>query len=814
MDPLSIVASSFTLVGALAKLGEAANSAFHCASALKKVDKQYTQTAQDLQSLVNTIKQLDSLKEEISEIDDARIQSFNIDQKALDEHLDSAKELEKTLQKHQKHMRGWRRRWSAVRITFGSEHIKSDLDSSIDRVRNLFGCVSSLHATVQTALALSTREICVSTTQQAIAHHGVTGEKLNRVSLVVEHAAHEVSATRDKIMEIHGMQRQLIFGTSCRPIAETNTKPRSFIVPYPRNPCFVGREDLLCKISACLTPPDEGSSGRAFCVHGLPGIGKTHTAIEFAYRQKDDSKFTHIFWISADSVEKLEQGLVGIARDLGLANSTVFEDRDKLVGLARSWLEKPHDASWLLILDNVDSSQVLNPYWSAFNEGSVLITSRDMIQGLAAVITSPTDSDSVEAFSLPEGAEFIRKRLSTRRIQGLNENTAGDLASKLGLYPLVLDQMVTVIESEPEPMPLSQMHELLKIEFGDELFQNIKPDSPWYQDSAGAAIETHIMNMDKQYRLGLGTIAFFDPDNIPVQLLLSKDRKVACFENEAKLRVILSRLRKSSFIGTANKGIGDDCKRINIHRLVRDCALRMCPDHQMAFENAVHLLRQAFPLHHFSRDHMVEYWEVCEKFQPHVLTLHQQYIHLKTVDAIPLRSFFEFIDLIYSCACCLEGYEEIISREHTQVGVPSTIPAAFLSDLYTVQQFYHTEATSDISMIDLARKALNIREDAVKEGLLDPHHPNRANGFMNVGVAMAWEDPKGAIEMHDRALEIRLHAHSDYKDDQIHGLALNYLNVGRCWLLVDDLKTAASCFEKSLDIIKAREQKLRKQFTL
>ncbi|KAK4201350.1 hypothetical protein QBC40DRAFT_324492 [Triangularia verruculosa] len=830
MDPLSIVVSSFTLVGVLAKIGEVAHSALHCASALKKIDKHYTQTAQSLQSVIETIHQLNNMKDKISEIDDERIRSFNIDQNALDGHLESAKELEKTLQKHQKHMRRWRR-WSAIRFAFRSELIKSDLAMSTERLNNLTGCLSTLYATIQTALALSTRETFVNEAQQATVHRGVTEEKLNQVGLVVEHTAHEVSVTRDRIMEIHGMQTQLTLGTLHQPLLEHKSKPRSFIMPYPRNRCFVGREELFCKINTCLTPPNEGSLGRVFCIYGLPGIGKTHTAIEFAYRQKDDNNFTHIFWISADSAEKLEQGFVSIARDLGLASSTAMEDRDKLLGLALSWMEKPHDgASWLLVLDNVDSFPVLNQYWSAFTGGSVLITSKDAIHGLAAVTTSPTDSHHVEAFSVPEGAEFIKKRFATRGIQDIDESTAGDLANRLGLYPLLLDQMVTVIESEPEPVPMSQIHDLLKVEFGDELFQNVEPDSPWYHESAGKAVEAHIKRLDNQHRLSLGTIAFFDPDNIPEGLLLSKDQRVACFSNTAKLQVILSRLRKSSFIGSASKGNDDDCRRINLHRLVRDRALKTCPDHQTAFNNAVHLLRQAFPLHQLSRDHMVEDWEECEKFQPHVLTLHQQYINLRDNFGIQLISSFTFIELIYSCAwymcergrfevsktliaSCQKAHDEIVSREHTHLGGRSSIPPAFLADLYTVQQFYHTEATSGISMTELARKALSIREDAVKQGLLDPYHPNRANGFMNVGVAMACEDPKGAIKMHNRALEIRLGSEK-YKDQQVHGLALNYLNVGRCWLLVGDLMTAASCFEKSLEVIRAREQKLGRQFTL
>jgi tetratricopeptide (TPR) repeat protein len=68
-------------------------------------------------------------------------------------------------------------------------------------------------------------------------------------------------------------------------------------VPFERNPFFTGREDILVEIRAALL-----SSGRA-AFSGLGGIGKTQTAVEYAYRHKDD--YSHILWVKADSKESL-----------------------------------------------------------------------------------------------------------------------------------------------------------------------------------------------------------------------------------------------------------------------------------------------------------------------------------------------------------------------------------------------------------------------------------------------------------------------------------------------------------------------------
>jgi hypothetical protein len=81
--------------------------------------------------------------------------------------------------------------------------------------------------------------------------------------------------------------------------------------------------------------------GRTYGIHGLPGIGKSHLAIEFAYRHEQD--FSHIFWLPSDSEEKLEQGYLKIASSLGLISNTIGVDREKIIGMTRSWLKKQTD---------------------------------------------------------------------------------------------------------------------------------------------------------------------------------------------------------------------------------------------------------------------------------------------------------------------------------------------------------------------------------------------------------------------------------------------------------------------------------------
>jgi len=135
------------------------------------------------------------------------------------------------------------------------------------------------------------------------------------------------------------------------------------------------------------------------------------------------------------------------------------------------------------------------------------------------------------------------------------------------------------------------------------------------------------------------------------------------------------------------------------------------------------------------------------------------------------------------------------------------------ADICTVQLFQQNEKSQIKTLTKLATCALNIRERAVAVGALDEYHPNRANGYMNLGVVVCREDPRKAILLHRKALRIRKGS-TKYAKVQIHGLALNYLNLGRCLWMIGELEQAAACFERCLAILKDREDMLGVRFPL
>src|SRR5262249_39915278 len=70
-----------------------------------------------------------------------------------------------------------------------------------------------------------------------------------------------------------------------------------FLVPFPRNGDFVGRDGDLTRLHAVLSGSDAGPVGiRPAGLTGMGGIGKTQLAVEYVYRHRQDYP-DGIFWI-------------------------------------------------------------------------------------------------------------------------------------------------------------------------------------------------------------------------------------------------------------------------------------------------------------------------------------------------------------------------------------------------------------------------------------------------------------------------------------------------------------------------------------
>ena len=95
----------------------------------------------------------------------------------------------------------------------------------------------------------------------------------------------------DQVADIHSITKDI--GRGIRQPAEVQWPV--FTVPHPRHNCFKGRGDILAELRRSLV---EGKkSALTQVISGLGGIGKTQTAVEYAYEHRDEYKA--VLWINA-----------------------------------------------------------------------------------------------------------------------------------------------------------------------------------------------------------------------------------------------------------------------------------------------------------------------------------------------------------------------------------------------------------------------------------------------------------------------------------------------------------------------------------
>jgi WD40 repeat protein len=141
--------------------------------------------------------------------------------------------------------------------------------------------------------------------------------------------------------------------------AATPVSKAPFVVPFPRNPDFVGRAVDLAGLHATLAGPGSGPVGiRPPGLTGMGGIGKTQLAVEYVYRFRE-SYPDGIFWVNA--AVPLAQGLAQIG--VRLRPEVLAESSDRQLQVAFEELNRRRGA--LLVFDNLeDPAQLTRPVGS------------------------------------------------------------------------------------------------------------------------------------------------------------------------------------------------------------------------------------------------------------------------------------------------------------------------------------------------------------------------------------------------------------------------------------------------------------------
>ncbi|NMF84665.1 FxSxx-COOH system tetratricopeptide repeat protein [Nodosilinea sp. P-1105] len=372
-------------------------------------------------------------------------------------------------------------------------------------------------------------------------------------------------------------------------------------LPFPRNPFFTGREDQLQAIHAALT-----SRGRA-ALSGLGGIGKTQTAVEYAYRHQGE--YDHVFWVRAEQETELITGYVALAKALQIPGHQQ-EDQQAIIAMMKQWLAT-HD-NWLLVLDNADDLRQLRPYLPA-TKGHILLTTRAQALGDLAAKVEVTRMDTDEgALLLLRRAKAIADDADLAAASASDQALAHTLNSEMDGLPLALDQAGAYIEEQF--ISLGEYLELFRSEKAELLQERgqLDPDHPSVSVTFTLAFEKVAAASATAAAL-VQACAFLAPDDIPEEIF---SEGAEAF-NEPLNALAKSKLTLTRAIAEAARfsliSRNPQAKTLTIHRLVQEVLRATMDDNsqQQWAEQMVEAVTAVFP------DGDFENWVKCDRTISH-----------------------------------------------------------------------------------------------------------------------------------------------------------------------------------------------------
>lgn len=291
--------------------------------------------------------------------------------------------------------------------------------------------------------------------------------------------------------------------------------PAIWNVPYQRNPFFTGRDDVLTQLHASLEVDKAAVLTQPQGISGLGGIGKTQTALEYAYRYHIE--YQAVLWVRADSSSALISGCVAIAQLLQLPEKDATDQR-RIVEAVMRWLRIR--TQWLLVLDNVEDVAVVASFIPMASRGHVLLTTRTQALGGMA------QSIQMERMQPEVGALFLLRRANILPFAALFDEAIADdralsleIAQEMDGLPLALDQAGAYIKEMP--CALSAYLDLYRTRHADLL----KVHSDVYTDYPDSVATTWSLSFEQVTQANLAAsellqlCAFLYPDAIPEEII-------------------------------------------------------------------------------------------------------------------------------------------------------------------------------------------------------------------------------------------------------------------------------------------------------
>jgi tetratricopeptide (TPR) repeat protein len=468
---------------------------------------------------------------------------------------------------------------------------------------------------------------------------------------------------------------------------------------------------------------------------------KTQIALEYAYRYQEKTRCS-IFWVRSDNEANFTKNYSDIAR---LANLSPDLKGVDLLYAVKRWIEEQR--RWLIVFDNADNLSIFKPVRASHQLHEDKTPSPELLQFVpnasngTVIWTSRDGSILGSLISVNKGVEVGKMTFqeSLRLFQTLSGRSVTDTASEsekkllnhLEMLPLAISQASayirkTTISTQQYVRAFTESEErqsnLLSTEF-DEIHRSDVPNS---------VMHTWLISMKQiaeESECGeriLNTIAFFDNQNVPFELLSAA---AGAAYSEDQVLLAAARLVEYSFL-QRQKAITNKLPVYGQHRLVQLAARKALAPEKSHFYSgkALNVMIDVFP----SGVH--ETWNVCKSYLPHSLK------------AVEWRE--------------AEGYCDLAPILLTRMG-----------------RYYWEQGQSDEA------EGLEIQVLELRKAVLGEKHPDTVEAMANLALTW-WQQGRSdaAEELQTQVLELRKAVLEEKHPDTITAmasLALTWWQQGR-----------------------------------
>ncbi len=477
-------------------------------------------------------------------------------------------------------------------------------------------------------------------------------------------------------------------------------------VPHDKNLNFTGREALLSALEQGLAAGKPAALTQALA--GLGGVGKTQTAVEYAWRHKADYQI--VWWLRSEQTTTLAADFAALAKPLDLKEKDA-QDQTAIIDAVRRWLE--HHPGWLLIFDNAVDKKHVAPYLPQGAAGHVLITTRSQVwQGVAAAL-------SVKTWERTESVAFLEQFKTAKDPAG-----ADAVAHALGDLPLALAQAAAYMDETVTSY--ADYLNLFNTRRAALWGQQPPPDS--YPDTVGT---TWTLSMEGAAKAAPGAAelmnlcAYLAPDDIPRDMLRDGSEHVpeplrTVLSDPLRMNAVVAALRRYSLLE-----VRDDA--FDMHRLVQAVVQdRLDPDARKTWcEAAARVVNDAYP----PECDDVTSWAVCARLTPHARVVTDQTEKTGIVQA-------EVGRLLNQVGCYLMGRAEFgEAKEFFERAL--LIAKAVHEPTHLVVAKTLNNLGSVLCELGDFKEAIPPYRQALKIGLLTDgrRHPETAVRISNLGLA-------------------------------------------------------------------------------